>query len=65
MPVVGAIIVPSRFGVRYASGQFRVGTTLMHVSRGLSGDDPVRLRCPPELGLFEIVLPAFAAGSDK
>jgi len=63
LPVVGAIIAPSRYGVRFASGQFRVGNTLMHVSRGLSGDDPIRLGCPPELGLFETSLPAFDAGS--
>ncbi len=54
LPVVGPIIAPSRYGVRYASGDFQVGNTLMHVSRGISGDDPVRIRCPPELGLFEL-----------
>ncbi len=64
LPVVGPIIAPSQYGVRYASGQFRVGKTLMHVSRGLSGDDPIRLLCPPELGLFEIIVPATTAGSE-
>lgn len=49
LPLVGPIVAPSRFGVRYASGLFVEGNTIMHVSRGLSGLDPVRINCPPEL----------------
>jgi predicted MPP superfamily phosphohydrolase len=58
LPVIGPIIAPSRYGVRYASGDFSRGSTLMHVSRGISGDDPIRLLCPPELGLFILKVPA-------
>lgn len=64
LPVVGPIIAPSRHGVRFASGDHRIGNTLMHVSRGLSGDDPIRLRCPPELGLFEVLFPDAGASSE-
>lgn len=48
-PIVGPILAPSRFGVKYASGLFVCGDTVMHVSRGLSGLDPIRWNCPPEL----------------
>lgn len=48
-PWIGPVVSASRFGVRYASGVFFETPTLMHVSRGLSGVQPVRFRCPPEL----------------
>ena len=48
-PLIGAIVAPSRYGVKYASGTFAVGDAIMHVSRGLSGDEPIRWLCPPEL----------------
>ena len=54
IPLVGPIVAPSKYGVLYASGTFRVRKTLMHVSRGISGDEPIRINCPPELGLFTI-----------
>ena len=42
IPVLGPVICPSRYGVRYASGLFDRPPTLMHVSRGLSG---ASIRC--------------------
>ncbi len=52
LPIVGPIIAPSRYGIKYASGTFRTRNTLLHVSRGISSDEPIRINCPPELGLF-------------
>lgn len=49
IPLIGPIIAPSRFGVRYASGVFQLGSLAMQVSRGISGADPLRWNCPPEL----------------
>ena len=49
LPLIGPIYSPSRFGVRYAEGDFQVGSTLMVVSRGLSGRHPLRYLCRPEL----------------
>lgn len=49
LPGIGPVYAPSRYGVRYAEGIFLKRSTVMHVSRGLSGDHPFRLRCPPEL----------------
>lgn len=49
VPGIGAIVSPSRFGAKYASGLFYEPPTLLHVSRGLGGTHPLRWNCPPEL----------------
>ena len=49
IPWIGPVVCPSVHGVRYASGVFQAGKTVMHVSRGISGLQPIRLRCRPEL----------------
>lgn len=54
LPVIGPIIAPSKYGTKYASGDFQIGKMLMHVSRGLSADTPIRWNSPPELGLFTV-----------
>lgn len=54
LPVFGPIVAPSKYGVKYASGTFQIDHTLMHVSRGISGDEPIRFCSPPELGLITI-----------
>ena len=54
LPIVGPIVAPSKYGVHYASGTFDVEGMIMHVSRGLAGDEPIRLCCPPEIGLFTL-----------
>lgn len=56
-PLIGPVIAPSRHGVKYASGSFQRDNTVMHVSRGVSGDEPIRLNCPPELSLITLVRP--------
>lgn len=54
LPWIGPLVAPSRFGVKYASGEFYEAPTLMHVSRGLSSLQPLRFGCPPEIVLLEI-----------
>lgn len=54
-PVVGPVLSPSRFGVRYASGTFYEEPTLMHVSRGVSGTRHLRINAPPELTKLVLV----------
>jgi len=54
LPVVGPIVAPSKYGVLYASGTFKIDTAIMHVSRGLSGDECIRINCPPEIGCFTL-----------
>ncbi len=58
LPLIGPVYSPSRYGVRYAAGDFQVGPTLMIVSRGLSGRHPLRYLCRPEL--VKVVLKAGA-----
>jgi predicted MPP superfamily phosphohydrolase len=53
-PVFGSMLVPSRFGRRYDCGTFAVGETLLHVSRGVSGEHPVRYNCLPEVTLLTL-----------
>ena len=53
-PILGPLVAPSKYGVRYASGTFQFDKMTMHVSRGISGDEPIRLCCLPELGLFTL-----------
>lgn len=48
-PVVGPILTPSLAGVKYACGIFHRPPTVMHVSRGVSGEHPIRWNCPPEI----------------
>lgn len=55
IPGLGPLIAPSRYGSRFASGVFRLPPVVMHVSRGLSGTQPLRWRCPPEISVLTVV----------
>lgn len=55
LPLIGPIVSPSLYGVRYASGLFHEPPTLMHVSRGIAGVPPIRIQCPPELTRLVLV----------
>ena len=54
LPLIGPIVSPSRYGVKYSAGTFQFGDTVMHVSRGVSSDEPIRILCPPELTLVTL-----------
>ncbi|TWU25757.1 metallophosphoesterase [Bythopirellula polymerisocia] len=54
-PLLGAVAAPSLYGTRYACGTFRKGDTVMHVTRGISGETPLRWNCPPEIAVLELV----------
>jgi len=49
LPLIGSIFCPSRYSRRYDCGTFFEAPTLMHVSRGLAGQHPLRYRCRPEV----------------
>ena len=51
LPLVGSIFVPSKYSRRYDGGTFHEGPTVMHVSRGLAGEVPLRYNCRPEATL--------------
>jgi predicted MPP superfamily phosphohydrolase len=50
----GSILVPSRCGRRYDWGAFEEEGTLLYVSRGISGEHPVRYNCRPEVTLLTL-----------
>lgn len=49
LPLIGPLFVPSRYSRRYDSGTFFEPPTLMHVTRGLAGREPLRFNCPAEV----------------
>jgi predicted MPP superfamily phosphohydrolase len=51
-PVFGSMLVPSKYGRRYDCGAFDEKPTLLYVSRGLSGEHPIRYLCKPEVTRF-------------
>lgn len=55
LPVLGVIGSPSLHGTRYACGVFRRENTVLHVTRGVGGENPWRFRCPPEIALLELI----------
>jgi len=53
-PLIGPVFAPSLHGTRYTSGTFARGSTVLHVSRGVSGIHPLRLFCRPEISLLTL-----------
>jgi hypothetical protein len=43
------VVVPSRYGRRYDCGTFDEPPTVLHVSRGLGAEQPLRYNCRPEV----------------
>lgn len=52
VPLLGALVTPSRFGTRYTCGIFKRSNTVMHVSRGAGSLAPLRFNCRPEVSLL-------------
>lgn len=49
LPIIGSMFVPSKFSRRFDMGTFHRPPTVLHVNRGLSGKEPIRFRCPPQI----------------
>lgn len=50
LPVIGSILVPSRYSRRFNAGLFDCHGTLLYVNRGLGTiPPPIRLHCPAEI----------------
>lgn len=58
LPVIGSIFVPSRYSRKYDCGIFHEPPTLLHVSRGLGGQQPLRYYCRPEVTRIVLRCPA-------
>lgn len=54
-PVIGPVLMPSRYSRRFEDGFYRIAPTLMYVSRGLGAKHPIRYGCPPEISRFTLV----------
>ena len=69
LPVLGPILMPSRYSRRFDRGFYRVGKTLMYVGHGIGGKHPVRFGCEPELTRFRlrshIPDPLFSQGMER
>jgi hypothetical protein len=55
LPFIGAPVVPSCFGRKYASGLVQAPSTLVYVNRGIGViPTPVRFNCRPEVTLLQL-----------
>ncbi len=54
LPLAGPILSPSIHGSRFASGQFFLRPTTMHVTRGIGAVHLMRINCRPELSLLTL-----------
>jgi len=63
LPILGPVYSPSIHDTRYASGEFWEPPTLLHVTRGLSGREPIRYNCRPEL--TKLILRSAAESSPR
>jgi uncharacterized protein len=62
LPLFGSMFVPSRYSRKYDMGTFEEGPTMLHVNRGLSGKEPIRLRCRPQVTRITLRAPANLSG---
>ena len=51
-PIIGPVVCPSWYGVRYSGGLFLEDSLGIHVTRGVSGLFPIRWNCRPEVALL-------------
>jgi predicted MPP superfamily phosphohydrolase len=56
-PLIGAILMPSFYGVKFDNGLFHVPPTILHVTRGVSGKQSLRWNCRPEIALLTLHSP--------
>ena len=59
LPLIGPLLTASQLGRRYVMGHYQEGRTHLYVTRGVGFEGlaapRVRLFCPPEVGLVEVV----------
>lgn len=56
LPVLGPIVVPSKYGRRYDRGHFVFGRTHLFVTSGVgSAEPPIRIWCPPDVLIVDFV----------
>ncbi len=65
LPLIGAIACPSWHGVKYAAGTYCEEPAVMHVSRGIAAETPLRLNCRPEVTKLSLRCPALNSGTQR
>jgi predicted MPP superfamily phosphohydrolase len=55
LPIVGPVLMPSRYGRRFDRGFFRKGRTLLYSNQGVGAEHPLRWNCLPEVATFELL----------
>lgn len=64
LPLIGPLVVPSKYGRRYDRGHFQFGNTHLFVTAGVdSAEPPVRLWCPPDVLIVDFLPQAGGAWS--
>lgn len=54
LPILGPLVVPSRYGRRFDQGHFVVRSTHLFVSAGVGTASAVRIYCPPDIFIVDI-----------
>ncbi|MCU0612147.1 MAG: metallophosphoesterase, partial [Candidatus Eisenbacteria bacterium] len=55
LPGFGPILLPIRSGRTFSSGTHRIGSSTIHITRGVGVvAPPVRVNCPPEVSLLTL-----------
>jgi predicted MPP superfamily phosphohydrolase len=54
LPGIGSIFIPSAYGRRFDWGLYDASPTFLVVSKGLSGEHPLRYFCRPEVALLTL-----------
>jgi predicted MPP superfamily phosphohydrolase len=57
LPVLGPIFAPTAKGVKYIYGLYYAAPTILHVTRGVSAEYPLRWNCAPEIALLTLRSP--------
>ena len=54
LPFIGALIIPSEYGEKYAKGLIKENNKTMIVTKGIGTSIlPLRFNCPPEIVVIE------------
>jgi hypothetical protein len=65
LPWLGALVCPIRDSLQMAAGLFHAPPTVLHVSRGISAEIPIRLNCRPEITQLVLHPATVYRGADR
>jgi uncharacterized protein len=65
IPGIGPIFSPTFRGVRYSYGTFYAEPTVLHVTKGVSADIPLRVCCAPEVVKLTLHAPSGGVGRNQ